>query len=156
MPCILEYQYDELEKLKGWDVLIAPNGEVLKVCERGNMDAVHDELATVYSSIKLGISINELYRNFQLTHPFYQSKNLGEKDIFINLLGYTNFEQVSNQHVEITPPNPEVAGLRITDKQFLTIQKLLKINGDNMEDLYQVFKYDKAAQENDLRYIKQK
>lgn len=150
MACLIEYELHELDKVKGWDVLVAPDGKVLKVCERGNMDPVHDEFTELYADMKLGISLKKLYQAYQDQNPMYKNKKLGSKDIFINLLGYTNFEQTGTNHVEITPPDPAICGRKFTDQQFISIQRLLEINGDSLQDLFQVFKYDQKVHEHEL------
>lgn len=51
--CLLGYKGKDLEKVKGWDGFVSPDGEFLKVTERGNMEAVHDEFAEIYALNKL-------------------------------------------------------------------------------------------------------
>ena len=142
--CLLGYKGEMLEKVKGWDGFVSPDGEFLKVSERGNMDTVHDEFAYVYVLNKFNKDLHKLYAEFQLINPQYQSINLGCKDIFINLLGYVNIEKVKD-HVEIEIPNPSMYGHKVTNAQFDTLARLIKINGDNKEDLLQVFKYERGV-----------
>lgn len=144
--CLLGYKGEMLEKVKGWDGFVSPEGEFLKVTERGNMDAVHDEFAFVYVFNKFDKDLNKMYEDFKLLKPQYRNKNLGCKDILINLLGYVNIEKV-HDHVEIEIPNPSMAGHKVTDTQFDTLARLIKINDDNKEDLYQVFKYERAPED---------
>ena len=110
------------------------------------MDSVHAEFAFVYVFNKFDKDLNKKYEDFKLLKPQYRNKNLGCKNILINLLSYVNIEKV-HDYVEIEIPNPSMAGHKVTDTQFDTLARLIKINIDNKENLYQVFKYERALED---------
>lgn len=144
--CLLGYKGKDLEKVKDWDGFVSPDGEFLKVTERGNMEAVHDEFAEIYALNKLNKNLDKEYERIQQNNPNYRSICLGYKDILIHCLGYVNMERLSD-HLLIEVPDPSINGYKVTDAQFDTLARLVRINGDDERDLMQVFKYERKMGE---------
>lgn len=109
--CLLGYKGKDLEKIKDWDGFVSPDGEFLKVTERGNMEAVHDEFAEIYALNKLNKNLDKEYERIQQNNPNYRSIRLGYKDILIHCLGYVNMERLSD-HLLIEVPDPRSMGIK--------------------------------------------
>lgn len=150
--CVLGYKGESLNQVKGWDEFVSPDGEFLKVTERGNMDAVHDEFAEIYGLVKLDKDIKKAYESVQQLNPKYASIHLGYKDILIHCFGYVNMEHTTRR-VEIEVPDPSICGYKVTDAQFDTLARLIRINDDDEKDLMQVFKYERKI-ENNYQYTR--
>ena len=86
------------------------------------------------------------YERIQQNNPNYRSICLGYKDILIHCLGYVNMERLSD-HLLIEVPDPSINGYKVTDAQFDTLARLVRINGDDERDLMQVFKYERKMGE---------
>lgn len=144
--CLRGFRIDELETVKGWDGFVSPDGIFYKVAERGALSADHDEFVEYYCDMIVHINLKDLQKRYQKLYAAHLAagKRLGfsNKDLFIHLLGFTNVEY-QNGHLEIEPPNPIIAGQDITDKQLVTISRLIYVNNDSIDDLNQAFKFDK-------------
>lgn len=144
--CLLGYKKEELDKVKGWDGFIAQDGTFYKVVEKGDMNDVHDEFADIFALNKLGIDLQKLYSDFLIYRPEYRHIRYSNKDIFIHLLGFTNIEHKQNG-LEIEPPDPQIAGYKLTDAQFETLMEMFILNRYDIKKLMQVFKYENLGDE---------
>lgn len=52
-----------------------------------------------------------------------------------------------SDHLLIEVPDPSINGYKVTDAQFDTLARLVRINGDDERDLMQVFKYERKMGE---------
>jgi hypothetical protein len=146
---VIPYTIEKLNKVKGWDGLISPDGHFYKVCKRDTLVAAHDYFAEIFVSFKYNEDINEKYKKFQKIKSRYDNIRLAPKDILINLYGFVNYEHINNGYVEITPPEKEYLGFQLTNAQFNTIAELIVINQDKSESVIKMYeKYYGFTMEN--------
>lgn len=143
---LIAYDNNNLELAKGYDGFVSPEGNFYKVCERGNMDAVHDFFAETFGSIVLDADVAEEFEKLKELKPELIDKNLLPKDILINLFGFVNYE-FKCDGIKIEVPNPSYKGKKVTNKQISTILKLVSINNDNINSVghlfdHQFYNYD--------------
>ena len=69
----------------------------------------------------------KLYNDFQETNPNYRKYNLGQKDIFIQMLGYACYEY-NNYGITVSIPDYTINRKEITLKQKQFIYALLESN----------------------------
>lgn len=136
---VIPFSIDKLNKVKGYDGFIDPEGNFYKVCERDRLVAAHDHFAEVFVLFKYNDDINEKYKKFQKLKSKYSNIRLAPKDILINLYGFVNYEHINSGYVEITPPEKEYLGFELTDAQFNTITELLVINKDKSESIIKMY-----------------
>ena len=136
---VIPFSIDKLNKVKGYDGFIDPEGNFYKVCERDRLVAAHDHFAEVFVLFKYNDDINEKYKKFQKLKSKYSNIRLAPKDILINLYGFVNYEHINSCYVEITPPEKEYSGLELTNAQFNTITELMIINKDKSESLIRMY-----------------
>ena len=133
---VYPYNINNLENIKGWNVMISPEGEVYKIYERNELVSGHDLFAETYVLVKYNKDINEIWKKYQKINTQHQSINLAPKDILINLFGFVNYEFFTT--LEITGPDFKYRGLSVTDKQVLVLEKLIELNKDKSTALSKV------------------
>lgn len=134
------YQFKDINLLKGWNVMISPEGEIFKIYERTKLETGHDLFASTYFANKYKRDINEVWAKYQKTKPVFKSIGYSPKDILIHLFGFLNYEYFAQ--LEITGPKYNVAGLRVTDKQILIVEELIRLNKDSRKALETLIEED--------------
>ncbi len=139
----MPYNINNLDKIKGWNGFISPEGIFYKVYEFNKLVTFHDEYALILAEKIYKIDINKKYQQIIQNNQNLRFYNLGTKDMLINILGFVNFEVKANK-VDVQIPNILYAGHKITNKQFLILEKLAKINHLNMMQINnQILKQEK-------------
>lgn len=138
--CLLGFNIDNLHRVKGWDGFVSPEGLFYKVTERTEIEAAHDDFVELFTDVVLHFDLMKKYKEIQIIRPEYQSHLLSHKDAFINIMGYVNFEHVGGAKVDIGCPQYRMNNKKITKEQIKTIKKLLEINGDDPDNIFQIFK----------------
>lgn len=123
----MPYTIDNLQLIKGWNVLISPEGIVYKVYEFNKLITFHDEYSKMLMEHIYNINIKEKFMNLIQKNEKLKHMNLGAKDMVVNIEGFVNFEVKANK-VEVTIPNYSYAGHKITNKQYLVLCELARIN----------------------------
>ena len=129
--------------------MISPEGEVFKIYERDEMKTAHDLFAATYFENKYNRDINDVWIKYKKLHPEYSGVGLGPKDILINFFGFVNYEFFDK--LKITGPNYSMAGLRVTDKQILIVDELIRLNKDSREALTLLLQEDFKEQKTSFR-----
>lgn len=146
--CALEFSKENLNYVKGWNGFVTPTGKFLKVAERNKTVSAHDFFVEMYTDTVLKIDLRKKYMEIQARNP--ECGNLSYKDMFINVLGYINYEYVGNGHTEIGVPDPTINGKKVTEQQISILTALLTMNRDNQNEIYQIFKYDRRDNSSEL------
>ena len=137
--CLVGFDIDNIDKVKGWDGFVSPDGIFYKVTERTAIEAAHDDFVEVFTDIILHTDIMKTYENIKIEKPEFQGHHMSYKDAFINILGYINFEHIGGTKVEIVCPKYRMNNKKINNKQIKTLIKLLEINGDSSDNMFQIF-----------------
>lgn len=134
------YTYENMNLITGWNVMISPEGEIYKIYERDDLVTGHDFFAERIIYTKYKKDYKKIWSDFQNKNPKFSSVNLGAKDILINFFGFVNYEYDAN--LDIKGPEYFYAGLKVTNKQILIVQKLILLNNDNKKVLSDFIKRD--------------
>ena len=151
--CLVGFDDKRLDYVRGWDGFISPDGLFYKVVERDSLESVHDLFAESFSDMILKTNLRDLYKKIQIAKPEFKSINLSYKDMLINVLGYVNYEHMGDR-LEVTPPNPRINGKKVTNEQIDMIARLIRLNGDNTNDLNQIFEYDRRNNTYEVSQVK--
>lgn len=151
--CLVGFDTNRLGYVNGWDGFISPEGLFYKVSEKDSLESAHDLFVESFTDIVLKVDLRNLYRNIQGMKPEFKSINLSYKDMLINVLGYVNYEHMGNR-LEVTPPNPRINGKNVTNEQIDMVARLIKLNGDNVNDLNQIFGHDRHNNAYEVSQVK--
>lgn len=138
--CLVGFDIDNLDKIKGWDGFVSPEGLFYKVTQRSAIEIAHDEFVEVFTDIVLHTDIMKIYEKIKAEKPEYQKYKLSYKDAFINILGYINFEYAGKGKVDIGCPEYKLNNKKINRCQIKTLIKLLEVNGDDPDNIFSIFK----------------
>ena len=151
----IAYTKEDIHRAKGFNGFISPEGNFYKVIERAKLETSHDYYAEVFSELVLKIDLAALYKKIQEKKRNLKSIGLSYKDMFINLLGYVNYEYTGSR-LDIGCPDPMYNGKQITKKQIEMLQTLITLNRDKPEALYQIINDDKKRHDNEVFEVKLK
>lgn len=143
----IPYQKEDLLKVKGYNGFISKEGVFYKVIKRGVVESAHDRYVEAFTDMVLNIDLQEEYDKLRKSNPNLQ--NLSFKDMFINVLGYINYEKTGGRLI-IGCPDPKINKQYITKQQMDTIYQLIKINKDYMDDIKGLFDHDRKCNDHEL------
>ena len=126
----IPYNIDEIEKVKGWNGFISPEGIFYKVYEMDKIATGHDKYARMLAKRLYNIDLIEKFEKLKRTNQKLANYNLGEKDLLINICGFVNYQKISSD-IEIKIPDFSFNGKKLTNKQILTLEKLAKVNNQS-------------------------